>query len=236
MAESAKQTATKRNKTAKIEKGTLQISVYSADAKVEKNIELEKDIFATEENPDLIAQYVRVYLANQRQGSASAKTRGEVIGSTKKIFRQKGTGRARHGSKKSPTFVGGGVTFGPQPRDFSLKMNSKQKRKALFSALSMKAKSGAISALVTDILSVETKTKAMAQLLKTMKFEDKKVLVVIPKGEKNGFVLSLRNIPGVEIVPATTINPYQVLASETILFVESALDILHDHFIKKNAN
>ena len=244
MAESAKQTGIKRSKTpaktadakTEISKGTIQIPLYNAEAKVEKNIDLQKDIFAEEENPSLIAQYVRVYMANQRQGSASTKLRSEVIGSTRKIYRQKGTGNARHGSKKAPIFVGGGVTFGPKPRDFSLKMNSKQKRKALFSALSMRVKEGAISGFVNEILDVGIKTKTMSNLLKSLNFQDQKVLVVIPKGEKNGFVLSLRNIPGVEVVSASTINPYQVLANKSILFVESALEVLYGHFIKQNAN
>src|SRR3989338_9847754 len=101
---------------------------------------MPKEIFAVEASPRLLAQYVRVYLANRRQGTASAKTRAEVKGSTRKIYKQKGTGKARHGDIKAPIFIGGGVVGGPIPRDFSLKFNKKQKRKVLFYALTLKLK------------------------------------------------------------------------------------------------
>src|SRR3989339_216040 len=108
---------------------TLSVRVFSIDGKEKKTIELNKNIFDVKVSPSLLAQAVRVYLANQRAGTASSKTRSEVVGSTRKIYRQKGTGKARHGSLKAPIFVGGGVVGGPKPRDFSLKINKKQKTK-----------------------------------------------------------------------------------------------------------
>jgi large subunit ribosomal protein L4 len=106
--------------------------------KKEKIIDFPKEMFESIENKPLLAQAVRVYLANQRQGNASTKTRGEVHGTTKKVYKQKGTGRARHGAKKAPIFVGGGIAGGPKPRDYSLKLNKQQKKIALICALTLK--------------------------------------------------------------------------------------------------
>src|SRR3990172_10626024 len=138
---------TKKEVRKKNVKAGLTLPVYGVDGKEKTPADLQKEIFSVEVNPRLLAQYVRVYLANQRQGNASTKTRGEVTGSTRKIYRQKGTGNARHGSIKAPIFVGGGITFGPKPRDYSLKMNKKQKTLALFSSLTVKANDKEIFAL-----------------------------------------------------------------------------------------
>src|SRR6266404_5428662 len=119
---------------------TVSVAVVGIDGKVSGKVSLPGEMFGEKVNKALLAQAVRVYLANQRQGNASTKTRGEVDGSTAKIYRQKGTGRARHGSKRAPIFVKGGIVFGPKPRDFSLSLPQKMKRKALFSALSAKVK------------------------------------------------------------------------------------------------
>src|SRR6185437_7247197 len=116
----------------------VSVDVVGIDGKVTGKIALPGEIFGEKLNKALLAQAVRVYLANQRQGNASTKTRGEVDGSTRKIYRQKGTGRARHGSVRAPIFVHGGIAHGPKPRDFSLTMPQKMKQKALFSALSTK--------------------------------------------------------------------------------------------------
>src|SRR5258708_225116 len=116
----------------------VSVDVIGVDGKVSGKVSLPGEMFGEKVNKTLLAQAVRVYLANQRQGNASTKTRGEVDGSTAKIYRQKGTGRARHGSKRAPIFVKGGLVFGPKPRDFSLALPQKMKRKALFGALSAK--------------------------------------------------------------------------------------------------
>src|SRR3989344_6029979 len=120
-------------------KGSLFAPVYDLKGAKSGTLALPKEVFGTKVNNSLMAQAVRVYLANQRQGNATTKTRGEVQGSSKKIYRQKGTGRARHGSLRAPIFVKGGIVFGPKPRDFSLDLPKKMKRKALFSSLSAKA-------------------------------------------------------------------------------------------------
>ena len=127
--------------TKKVEKKSkLSLSVYGIDGKEQKTIELPKDVFAATENKSLLAQAVRVYLVNQRQGNVKVKTRSEVIGSTRKIYRQKGTGKARHGAIKAPIFVGGGVAHGPKQKEYNLKFNKKEKKLALYGALSSKLK------------------------------------------------------------------------------------------------
>ena len=119
-----------KKKVKKTVKAGLTIPVYGLDGKEKGAAELPKEIFTVEASPKLLAQYVRVYLVNRRQGTASTKTRGEVSGSTRKIYKQKGTGKARHGDIKAPIFTGGGVVGGPKPQDYSLKLNKKQTKKA----------------------------------------------------------------------------------------------------------
>jgi large subunit ribosomal protein L4 len=116
----------------------LKLSVYDLKGAIAESLTLPKEIFGAKINNSLMAQAVRVYLANQRRGTLKTKSRGEVAISTRKIYRQKGTGRARHGAKSAPIFVGGGIAFGPKPRDFSMKLNQNMRRVALFSALSAK--------------------------------------------------------------------------------------------------
>jgi large subunit ribosomal protein L4 len=216
----------------KTELKELEISVFDASGKEVKTIELAKEVFGVKASKELMAQYIRVYNANQRQGTVATKTRSEVAGTTKKVYRQKGTGNARHGSQKAPVFVGGGVTFGPQPRDFSLKMNKKQKRMALFAALSSQAQKQQVHALANEVMDIEPKTRTMADLLKKIGPEKGKILVVAPELKKSGMVLASRNLPNVELVQATTINPFMILTSKKILFVEDALKVVQTHFLK----
>src|SRR3989338_10897476 len=117
-------------KTTTVKKTSPSLVIYNIEGKEEKTIELPKDIFSVSANPSLLAQAVRVYLVNQRQGNVKVKTRSEVIGSTRKIYRQKGTGKARHGAIKAPIFVGGGVAHGPKQKDYNLKFNKKMRKKA----------------------------------------------------------------------------------------------------------
>jgi large subunit ribosomal protein L4 len=214
----------------------LIMKVLDLKGKEIKEITLKKEIFASPVNERLIAQYVRVYLANQRQGTASTKMRGEVVGSTRKIYRQKGTGKARHGDIRAPIFVGGGVTFGPKPRDYSLKMNKKQQRKALFDSLTLKYKNNQIEGLEDGFLKIEPKTKVLYLFLKQTNNNKRKTLLVLPKIEKNNLILASRNIPNLAIVAADSINAYNVLNSEKIFFVEKALELFVNHFFKKNEN
>lgn len=214
----------------------LSIQVFALDGKEKASLELPKEIFGQKENKALIAQYIRVYLQNQRQGTATAKTRGEVIGSTRKIYRQKGTGGARHGSRKAPIFVGGGVAFGPTLRDYSRDMNKKQKKQALFISLSMKLKEGAVFGIDGACLDMKPRTKEVASFFESRKITNKKILVILPEMTKNGFVKSARNITNVELIQSSTVNPYAVLHHNKIIFVGDALKKLETHFLGKNEN
>lgn len=209
----------KRSKT-----GSLKIDVYDTKGKIVESINLPKEIFGAKVNNQLIAQAVRVYLANQRKGTASTKTRGEVAGSTRKIYRQKGTGRARHGSIRAPIFVKGGVVFGPKPRDYSLNLPKKMKKAALFSALSVKAKEGKIKA-ISGLEKIEPKTKLMAQVLKNLSLNGEKVLVILPSKMEN-VQRGLRNIKNIELTLVQNLNTYQVLKYKTLLFMTDSFSSL----------
>jgi large subunit ribosomal protein L4 len=207
----------------------MKIDVYTqTGTKLKTKIDLNDQIFGIRPNEDLMAQYVRVYQANQRQGTVKTKTRGEVRGGGRKPWRQKGTGRARHGSIRSPIWVGGGTVHGPQPKDWSLKMPKKMRRKALFSALSQKAKEGDI--LVLNKLELkEIKTKELGEVLGNLPAKDK-ILIALDKVDEN-VILSARNLVGVETNQAKDLNAYDVLNTETIIFPKSSLKILEETFL-----
>lgn len=212
-------------------KKALEAPVYTLDGISTGTESLPEAIFGQEANDKLVAQYVRVYLHNQRQGNASTKTRSEVIGSTQKIWRQKGTGRARHGAPKANLFRGGGVTFGPKPKDVTMSMNKKQKKQALFATLSQKASNGSIRIVDAKDFGNKPKTKTVAVLISTMKVEGK-VLVVLPKLESSAIVKSMRNIKNIDLVQATTINAYEVLNHKELVFIDDAVNVLATHFEK----
>ena len=216
--------ATKSNK--------LTVDVLDLTGKVVEKISLPEEIFGVKVNKVLVAQAVRVYLANQRQGTASTKTRGEVQGSTRKIYRQKGTGRARHGSIRAPIFVHGGVVFGPKPRDYSLKLPQKMKRKALFSALSAKFNDGEIK-ILQDLEKIEPKTKKFAEVIKNLGLENKKkkILLITDTGTDN-LKRAARNIEGVTIAAAQRLNTYDILNSRELIFMRGAIEKLSQHFLK----
>ncbi len=219
------------SKPAKTKAGSLSASVYDVKGKVAGHIELPKEMFGVKINDVLISQAVRVYLANQRQGTAKTKDRGEVDRTTKKIWQQKGTGRARHGSRRAPIFVGGGRVFGPRPRDFSLHLSKKMKTQALFSSLSSKLKDNEIK-IIKGLETIEPKTKIMAQVLQALGIEqDKKVLLVMPKIDTNVYRAG-RNIEGMQILSANTLNTYRVLDNNLILLMKDSIDILKDTFVK----
>lgn len=211
----------------------LTIPVYSVDGKETGNLILPKEIFSVEASPKLLAQYVRVYLANHRQGTASTKTRGEVSGSTRKIYKQKGTGRARHGDIKAPVFIGGGVVGGPKPRDFSLKINKKQKKRSLFYSLTLKLKGNEILGISDEFFKLEPKTKKIAGFLKTMRLEGKHVLFILPKMEKNNLILAARNLAKVHILDPKLLNAYDVLKSKIIFLNTEVLNVLKQRFLSQ---
>lgn len=221
----------KEKKTVKNLTG-LMIPVYDIKGKEINQIELPKEIFNYKVNKSLIAQALRVYQFNQRQGTASTKTRGEVIGSTRKIYRQKGTGRARHGSIKAPIFVGGGVAGGPKPKKYSLKITKKQKRKAIFSGLTFMFKNKKIIGLDKKTLTIDSKTKYITQFLKSLNLINKKIVFILPKMEKNNFVLAARNIQGVNIIDVKSLNIFQVFNYDRLIFFEDSIEIIKNHFLK----
>lgn len=218
----------------------MQVDLYDTTGKKIDKIKLPEEIFKAKVNPVLIAQAVRVYLANQRQGTQSAKTRSEVSGSGRKIYRQKGTGRARHGDRYAPIFVGGGVAFPPKPRDFSLKMGKKAKRKALFSALTQKLNGKAIL-VVEGLEKIKAKTKEMVQILGNLgnlsnlsisKKGETKILLVLPTKIEN-LIMAARNIKGVTLTPAALLNTYTVLENDQIIFLKDSIKKLSEIFLKE---
>lgn len=195
-----------------------------------RKVSLSKDIFSMEPNDHAIYLDVKQYLANQRQGTHKSKERGDIVGSTRKIKKQKGSGTARAGSIKSPIFRGGGRVFGPRPRDYSFKLNKKVKVLARKSALSYKAKEKAIS-ILEDFTFEAPRTKDYLAMLKSLSLDDKKTLLVIPKSDKN-IVLSGRNVKNAKIITAEQINTYDVLNADTLVLVESSVEKIEKTLLK----
>lgn len=190
-------------------------------AETGKKVQLDETIFGIQPNDHAIYLDVKQMLANARQGTAKAKTRGEISGSTRKIKKQKGTGTARAGSIKSPVFVGGGRIFGPQPKDWSQKLNKKVKCLARKSALTYKAKANEIT-VVEDFDFEAPKTKNIVELQKNLKLNDKKTLLVLAKSNNNVY-LSSRNLQGFDVVVASDINTYVIMKAKNIVLVESSV-------------
>jgi large subunit ribosomal protein L4 len=187
-----------------------------------RKVELMDSIFSIEPNDHAIYLEVKQFLANQRQGTHKAKQRNEISGSTRKLKKQKGTGGARAGSIKNPLFTGGGRVFGPQPRDYSFKLNKKVKTLARKSALSYKAKNNEI--VVLEDFSLEgPKTKDYISILNNLKIEGKKSLVVLNEPNKNIY-LSSRNLTGTRVVTLSELTTYDILNSTSLVLVESSLD------------
>jgi large subunit ribosomal protein L4 len=200
----------------------MEIAILNkAGQETGRNVELNTEIYAVEPNDHAIYLDVKQYLANQRQGTHKAKDRGEIAGSTRKIKRQKGTGGARAGSRKSGTIRGGGRIFGPQPRDYSFKLNKKLKELARKSALTYKAQANEI--MVLEDFSFEApKTKEFVAIQNNLKVGDKKSLIVLPEANKNIY-LSSRNLQNVEIVIASELSTYKIMRAQKIVLVESSV-------------
>lgn len=192
-----------------------------------RKVTLSDDIFGIEPNDHAIYLDVKQYLANQRQGTHKSKERNEIAGSTKKIKRQKGTGTARAGSIKSPIFRGGGRVFGPEPRDYSFKLNKKLKSLARKSALAYKAKESGLVVL-EDISFDSPKTKEFINVLNGLSVADKKTLLVLPDASNKNVVLSGRNIKNAKITTADSLNTYDVLNADSLLISESSIEKLEN--------
>jgi large subunit ribosomal protein L4 len=189
-----------------------------------RKVNLPDSIFAIEPNDHAIYLDVKQYLANQRQGTHKAKGRAEIALSTRKIKRQKGTGGARAGSLKSPVFVGGGRVFGPEPRDYSFKLNKKVKQLARVSALSHKVKENGI--IIVEDFNLETpKTKEFAQINKSLKIDNKKSLFVLTEQNKTIY-LSSRNLEGKKVVTLSDLNTYDIMKASVLVFTESSINAL----------
>ena len=198
----------------------VAILKYSGE-KSGKKVKLSDTVFGIEPNDHAIYLDVKSYLANQRQGTHKSKQRNEISGSSKKIKKQKGTGGARAGNIKSPLFKGGGRVFGPQPRDYSFKLNKKVKDLARKSALTYKAKGNAI-AVLEDFKFETPKTKQYISMLSALSLSDKKTLLVLPETNKN-VVLSGRNIKNAKVTTADQINTYDVMNADSVIFIESSV-------------
>ena len=222
----------------------LKADIYNTSGtKSKAKISLPKVIFEAKINEPLMAQAIRVYLANQRQGGAKTKSRGEVRATGKKVWAQKGTGRARHGDRKAPIFVKGGRAHGPTGEEnYKLKISKKMKRKALFSSLSYKLKEKEIM-FVKGLEKIKPKTKEMAQLVNQLilksanqrinksKNKRQKIAIVMDKKNEN-IIRAGRNIAQLELLRARNLNTYKVLNAGKLIVMEDCVEVLEKTFLK----
>jgi len=205
-------------------KTTIQLPVVGlTDSKDKQAVPVS--LFGHKMNANLLTQYIQMYLVNIRQGTASTKDRSQINGTTKKMYKQKGTGNARHGSKKAPIFVGGGVVGGPKPKDYYLKMNKKQKIQAFVSALSQRASDGEVAVFANSINDDKFKTKDMANVLHSFAPGSTVTLVLNSTHDTNIEKIS-RNLQKTRIVYVQSLNPYDVLHGKRLIFSASALNEL----------
>ena len=209
----------------------MQVAVYSQENKKIGETEIAEEIFSTKWNPDLIHQALDVQLANRRQVLAHTKGRGEVRGGGRKPWRQKGTGRSRHGSIRSPLWRHGGVTFGPtKERNFSRKINKTMKRLAIFGILARKLQENQIK-IVDDLTLKNPKTKEVAALLKNFRTEAKSVLIIPAPQNKNIFPAG-RNLPRVKVLSPASLNVYDLLKFQEIILEKAAIEIINKTYLK----
>ena len=195
-----------------------------------RKVVLDDAIYGIEPNDHAIYLDVKLFLANQRQGTAKAKERSEVSGSTRKLGRQKGGGGARRGDINSPVLVGGGRVFGPQPRDYGFKLNKKVRRLARKSALTYKAQENAI-VVVEDFTFEAPKTKNFIEVINNLKVDGKKSLFVLP-GTDKAVYLSARNLERVNVMAAAALNTYKVLDADVLVLTEGALSVIGENLNK----
>ena len=201
------------------------VSVYNMEGSEVGKLDLNDSVFAVDVNEHLMHMAVVLQLANKRQGTQKAKTRSEVSGGGRKPWRQKGTGHARQGSTRSPQWTGGGVVFAPTPRDYSFKMNKKEKAGAIKSALTTKVNEEKF--FVMDSLKFdEIKTKKMVNVLDSLKVE--KALVVLDGEDNANVALSARNIAGVRVVAFNAINVYDILKYDTVVATKNAVEKIEE--------
>ena len=197
------------------------IKVYDLNAEPCDELTLSEEVFGVEYNEHIIHEVIVAYLAGQRQGTKSVLNRSEVRGHAKKPWRQKHTGRARHGSTKSPQWTGGGVAFAPKPRDFSKKVNKKVRRAAFMSALSQKLNQNEIT-VIKDIALEQPKTKLMQEVLNNFKISNEKT-VLVTKGVDAVALRAGNNIPNLEITTSNVLNTYDVVANTRVIMTVDAI-------------
>ncbi|HIV16594.1 MAG TPA: 50S ribosomal protein L4 [Candidatus Alectryocaccobium stercorigallinarum] len=200
------------------------VALFNMEGKEVGTVELSDEIFGAEIKEHLVHQAVVLYLANQRQGTQKAKTRSEVSGGGRKPWRQKGTGHARQGSTRSPQWTGGGVVFAPVPRDYSFKMNKKEKRAALKSVLTAKVQENKFK-VIDELKFDEIKTKNMKQVLDNLNV-NKALIVVGEEGEN--VVKSARNIADIQTASPSTINVYDILKYDTVIITKSSVEAIEE--------
>ncbi len=200
-------------------RNSLSIPVYSLTGRAAGTLVLPKEIFDIKVNKSLLDQALRVYMTNQKNLTASTKTRGQVAGSTAKIWRQKGTGRARHGAKTAPIFVGGGITFGPRFRTVRLDLPKKMKKAALLNSLSSKALDKKVIGL-SGLEKATGKTKEMFRLLKKVNV---KSALIVTEEKTDNVVRALRNIKGIDVLPVSQLNAFDVLRHQMLILTKEAV-------------
>jgi len=209
----------------------MKVAVLDINGKdTGRKADLSNKVFAIEPNNHAVYLDVKQYLANQRQGTHKAKERGEIVGSTRKIKKQKGTGTARAGSIKSGVFKGGGRIFGPRPRNYGFKLNKNVKRLARKSALTIKANEKAITVL-EDFNFEAPKTKDFTAVLKALNLESKKSLFVLGAPNNNVY-LSSRNLKGSEVITNSELSTYKILNANQVVLLESALEGIESNLSK----
>jgi len=205
----------------------MEINVYNIKGEdTGKKVTLVNDVFGIEPNDHIIYMDVKQYMANKRQGTAKSKERSEMSGSTRKLGRQKGGGGARRGDINSPLLVGGARVFGPKPRDYSFKLNKKEKALARRSALSYKLREEAIT-VVEDFSFEAPKTKALLELAKNLNIANKKILVVLPKNDDMVY-LSARNLQKAKITTVSELNTYNLLDATHLVLLESSVSEINN--------
>jgi large subunit ribosomal protein L4 len=211
----------------------MKLKSFSLTA-AQETVNVSDALFKAEVKPELVAQAVRVYLSNQRQSAAKTKTRGEVNLTTAKVYRQKGTGNARHGAKSAPIFVGGGVSHGPTGQEnWKLRMPPQMGRRAVVYALSMVAANKQV-AIATDLQSIEPKAKAAQQFLDLVGEKGKKLLI-IQDGAQDNVLQAFRNLSQVTITRADRVHAYEIINAGQVVVMEPALALLEARLIKKEA-
>ena len=209
----------------------MEVKVLKQDGtETSRSIELKDEIFNIQPNDHAIWLDIKRIQANKRSGLASTKERNQLSGSTRKLFRQKGTGRARRGDIKSPLLRGGATVFGPHPRDYSIKVNKKVQVLARKSALTYKAKNNQII-VIEDLIIDDIKTKNFKQVLNNLKINDKKTLFLVDKIDEY-VVLSAKNLPKVKIMLASKLNTYDVLNANCLVFNEASLPIIENILLR----